>query len=1483
MKKFLLPIFFTLYFFTTNIAFAQYSTKSFPADSVAFFETMTDFLMQAREKEGKNYMLKDFIYDWYGGKFTEDQRKQVYEVTNLMLEKKKRPFPDFYNYLYTIQQFVNSKYQTPESFTTWHETLKKLLSKRNKKIFNDYLEFSSNLFYENLIYKSPNVQWASSNNNYKFDYDSLPKLVFEALDLKCYSKGDSSVIYNTSGTYYPTENKWIGKGGKITWQRAGYSPDSVWAELDEYQISVNTPTYKIENVTFYDLFYFDKPLKGSLEEKVLANITPQKASYPRFDSYDKRIVIKNLTQNVDYDGGFSLYGRKVVGKGNEGEDALILVYNKEKQLLFKAASQTFIIRPEKVVSESAAITLYIGQDSIYHPGLNFKLFLNERKITLYRNYEGLTITPYFNSFHQLDMDFEFFIWKIDDPLIEFTNLVGGTKSDAHFESANYFKMERFMQIQGRNDYNPLVVIKKYVDKQDTNVFHLDDMVNLFRLSPNQVELMLVKLSTMGFVTYRFDTKQVTIKQKLIDYVLSAAGKKDYDVIVFHSDIKNESNATLSLLNYDLKIRGVSNILLSDSQQVMIFPKHGEITVKKNRDFDFAGVVRAGRFIFFGKQFDFQYNSFKVNLTNVDSTIIYAETGHIDQNNKPIIEPVKSVIENLNGDLLIDNPFNKSGYKDFPEYPIFNSFKESYVYYDKRKIEGGVYHRDNFYFQLEPFTIDSLDNFTNKALRFDGTFVSAGIFPEFEETLTLQADHSLGFIRKTPPGGFQVYGGKGTFDNKIMLSNKGLKADGKLEYLTSTSYSKQFNLYPDSLNGIADFEIKAQQSGIEYPPVTGDDVMIRWYPKKDLMITQKLENAIVMYDGISKLHGKTFLRPDGLTGRGLYEFERAEMESNLMRFKYNDFTSDTADFRLKDPEIAGELTFSTKNVNAYISFEKRYGEFKSNGGGSVIEFPQNQYICYMEEFKWYMDNDDIELSAGEAEAQDASGVKLEGSQFISIHPEQDSLSFYSPKARYDVRKHIIQCNEVKYINVADAMIYPDSGLVIIDKKAKMRTLENAQIVANYITQYHNMYNANINIFGKRSYAGNAYIDFVDELDQKQTIYLQSVSVDTTGQTIANGVIADTAHFTLSPHYDYQGKVNLYGSVEPLTFNGYARMKHDCEMCKPVWFSFKSQIEPKDIYIPVDSNTKDISGNKLIASVLLSADSLGAYTAFLNRKLGYSHTEMLRSTGYLYFDKTSEEYKIASKDKIQEMSFGGNYLSLNTKNCKVYGEGKINLGSNLGQVKIETAGNIIQNTIDKETLIEALMMIDFYFNDAALEKMAKHMLEIADAEPTKTDNPTYEKALRELIGKENADKLLAQASLYGSFKKIPAELQKSLVLSQVKFKWNPETKSYISFGKIGVGNILKEQANRYFDGKIEIIKKRSGDVINIYIELDPNNWYFFTYQRGMMQTISSNDEYNTIIKETKPSDRKYKHQKGEQPYQFMYSTVRKKDDFLKKFDN
>jgi len=184
---------------------------------------------------------------------------------------------------------------------------------------------------------------------------------------------------------------------------------------------------------------------------------------------------------------------------------------------------------------------------------------------------------------------------------------------------------------------------------------------------------------------------------------------------------------------------------------------------------------------------------------------------------------------------------------------------------------------------------------------------------------------------------------------------------------------------------------------------------------------------------------------------------------------------------------------------------------------------------------------------------------------------------------------------------------------------------------------------------------------------------------------------------------------------------------------------------------------------------------------------------------------------------------------------------------------------------------------------LKKMSKHMQESSSLDPAKLDRPTFEKGLREVIGKNEADKLIAQANLYGEFKKVPEVLRKSLVFNDLKMRWHDGSRSFKSFGKIGISNVGKEQINKYVNGKVQIIKKRSGDVLTIYLEIDKNNWYFFTYTRGLMQAISSNVEFNTAIQEVKPDKRKSKAAKGQQPYQYMYSTERKKRDFLRKFEN
>ena len=47
-----------------------------------------------------------------------------------------------------------------------------------------------------------------SGNRFKFTYDKEPVIVFEEMNLKCYSKNDSAVLYNTKGVYYPMTSTW---------------------------------------------------------------------------------------------------------------------------------------------------------------------------------------------------------------------------------------------------------------------------------------------------------------------------------------------------------------------------------------------------------------------------------------------------------------------------------------------------------------------------------------------------------------------------------------------------------------------------------------------------------------------------------------------------------------------------------------------------------------------------------------------------------------------------------------------------------------------------------------------------------------------------------------------------------------------------------------------------------------------------------------------------------------------------------------------------------------------------------------------------------------------------------------------------------------------------------------------------------------------------------------------------------------------------
>ncbi len=93
-------------------------------------------------------------------------------------------------------------------------------------------------------------------------------------------------------------------------------------------------------------------------------------------------------------------------------------------------------------------------------------------------------------------------------------------------------------------------------------------------------------------------------------------------------------------------------------------------MKQNRSFQFDGTVQAGLFTFYGKNFFFNYNEFKVVLKNVDSVRIKVITGY-DLYNKPVLQEVHNVIQDATGEVLIDKPENKSGAKVQSGIPNFS--------------------------------------------------------------------------------------------------------------------------------------------------------------------------------------------------------------------------------------------------------------------------------------------------------------------------------------------------------------------------------------------------------------------------------------------------------------------------------------------------------------------------------------------------------------------------------------------------------------------------------------------------------------------------------------------------------------------------------------------------------------------------------------------------------------------------------------------
>ncbi|MBK8848338.1 MAG: hypothetical protein IPO27_18080 [Bacteroidetes bacterium] len=261
-----------------------------------------------------------------------------------------------------------------------------------------------------------------------------------------------------------------------------------------------------------------------------------------------------------------------------------------------------------------------------------------------------------------------------------------------------------------------------------------------------------------------------------------------------------------------------------------------------------------------------------------------------------------------------------------------------------------------------------------------------------------------------------------------------------------------------------------------------------------------------------------------------------------------------------------------------------------------------------------------------------------------------MRWNSPWLNYSLADYNMRGTDVKEVLTGDAQVKPYGGKVVVEKGAKMQTLQNAMVIANTTTKYHTFVNASIDIASRKRYEGTGDYEYTDQANNKHLIHLERIGIDTSKSTYAFGLVDDTANFVIAPNTNFKGQVKIRAPKEPLFFDGYAHFSHNCEKIGSAWFSFASDIDPKGVSIPV-RNPVNETRESLFSGFCFTNDSDGVYATFITEKRKKSDEEILSSAGVLSYDNATTEYRITPVNDSDA------YLSLNATTCHVYGEGYI----------------------------------------------------------------------------------------------------------------------------------------------------------------------------------------------------------------------------------
>jgi hypothetical protein len=1472
MRSFFLFVFFFCLFVTT--ATAQ-MPASFPENPGEFVTALGDF-MTAGKRPDLEESFTVFKNRHKSGQIADAKMQRVIKVSNILAAQRLAPFPYYLNYI----NAVSAALADPDStlFDKWHTLAEQTLSniERGKtKPIGQFLEFSTDFMELRAFRKGEggSVTWHIRGGDYRFDYaQGKPSLICQNVELIGSRKQDSIIVKNTSGAYYPFEQVWLGDEGKVTWESAGLD-SSVYAVLNTFRIEAQKPLFQCDTVLLYYPLYFPKgPISGKFEHNVVVGGGGQ---FPKFESFDRNLTINKLGEGIEYIGGFRLSGSSLYGYGTRSEPAQVTMYSKKRKKVFYGAGELFIVKREvSLVAEGVDAKLFMDTDSLFHPAVGLRVDIPKEIIQLTRGQKGSERNPFYSSFYNMNLDAESITWYFNQDSLDIgarSVMARGVPQKVQFESSNRFDAREFIQLQNIASQNPISTL--YLLHLETGSRIVSDDAFAERLNPkfdySSIQTVLAEMVAKGFINYYFDRHEIELRDKLIHYALASQGKKDFDAINIVSE-SMETNARLDLKTKETQINEVKNLELSSRQRVALIPEGRSMTLLQNRDMRFTGRLFAGHALFEGKDMHFTYDKYQVEFDSVRNLDFYLPTGKADKNNQPVALAMNSTVEFVSGVLLVDAPNNKSGKEDLNIFPSLQAKKNSFVYYERPEIQGGVYKRDSFFFKLDPFSFNGLDSYTPADLKFKGEMQSADIFPPFRETIVVrEEDKSFGYIHKTPPAGYPTYAKKGKYTGEVDLSNKGFFGIGKVEYLTADIESEDIVFRPKQMTCTARrfFMEEDRASAVKVPQAKGQDVKVNWLPYRDSMYVESKAKDFELFKQPGYTHqGILILTPSGLKGNGRFDWAEGRLISSLISYGPFQAKADTANLQVK--ALSGtDIVFDSKNIRGEVDFDKQVGEFKANTADANTEMPLNKYRTSMNEFTWDMKAKTITFKSDEREP----------GRFVSTDPDQDSLAFEGRTAFYDMKSSQLKIGGVQQIKSADAIIYPDTVDIEILPGGKMKQLENCRIVADTVTKYHSINRATVDILGKKLFNAKGYYEY-NIPNYKQEIFFDNIvgqryGAGTQGtkpvHTTAGGRVSEATAFRMDVKTLFKGEILLESTKPNLRFEGYAKLDAD-RLPNSQWFSVYSEVDKNAPLIRIEKAANE-AGDPLVTGFYISKEISACYPRILLPAYARADRQLINCQGYYRYEAQNDRYFFGDSARVINPAQRGNLMIFDNRVGTVQAEGGLNIGEGLNYMKVKAAGKLKSdfNITDSTThTVTGEIMSGMEIN---LPKVLLDLI-VNDIRSSSFDAPIagyttqgafYDQALPVFVS-DPKDEAEVMANLKSNIIALPkADNKYAFLLGRHTVIWNEEYQSFVSteerFPLIAVnGEPINKVLTIYTEYKMP---SGGDDRFYLYIKASADLWYFFGYQAGVLNVVSSSTRFNDVLAGLKTKQTQIKMPDGE----------------------